>query len=141
MKIRISYKVKNGSEKRIELTPEEYFDPLDENENYEDEGVAKFNHAEEYLKIPKSELEWTEIEITETTIGHNIRTEYFDEGKSQMIQRKDVDGHELIILISQLNDSDTNIIRIHKNVGENWEAEFNVISTLKNGYETERRIY
>jgi len=37
MKIKITYKYKNDdSIKVIELTPEQYYDPIDEGENYEE---------------------------------------------------------------------------------------------------------
>ena len=114
---------------------------MDEYETFENDAIPKFNHAEKYLEISTKMLEWTEIEVTEIQEAHYIRTQYFNEGKSSMIQRKDSNGYELIILLSQLNDLDTNIIKIHKNPNEKWEAEFNVISTVINGYDTERKIF
>ena len=143
MKIRIDYKIKDKAEKFIDLTVEEYFDPLDEdeNENYEDDGIAKFNHAEEYLEISTSMLEWTEIHITETKISHIIRTQYFDEGKSRMSQRKDLDGYEEIIVSSQLNSSDVHIVRIHK-ANEKWQINYDgVITDLADGSQTEQKIF
>jgi hypothetical protein len=142
MKIRISYKIRDESEKSINLTPEEYFDPLDEDENYEDHGIAKFNHAEEYLEIPAERLEWTEIKITETKIGNRIRTQFSKDGKSWMSHQKDTDGYEEIIVMSRLNDLETNIARIHKDKNENWRINYNgVISDLADGSQTEKMLF
>src|SRR5687768_13616656 len=100
MKIRITYKVKNESEKHLNFTPEEYFDPLDDDETFDKNGIPKFDHAEEYLEIPIEKLEWTEIEVNKKNNGRCIRTQYFDEGKSQMIHVKDLADYEEIIVSS-----------------------------------------
>ncbi len=144
MKIIIRYKVKDESESYLDLTPEEYFDPLDEedNDNFEDHGIAKFNHAEEYLEIPAERLEWAEIEIIETEIAHNIRKQFSKDGKSWMSHRKDLDGYEEIIVMSQLNDLEVNIVRIHKMNNENWQVNYNgIIKDLADGSQTEKMLF
>lgn len=144
MKIIIRYKVKDESESYLDLTPEEYFDPLDEedNENFEDHGIAKFNNAEEYLEIPAERLEWTEIEVIETEIVHNIRKQFSKDGKSWMSHQKDLDGYEEIIVMSQLNDLEVNIVRIHKMKNENWQVNYNgIITDLADGSQTEKMLF
>ncbi len=143
MRIRITYKVRDESEKYLDFMPEEYFDPVDEDENetFEEDGIPKFNHANEYLDILTENLQWTEIEITETNNGRNIKTQYFDNGKSWMSRRKDFDGYEEIIISSQLNGSDVHIVRIHKE-HENWQVNYDgVITDLADGSQTERKIF
>lgn len=142
MKIQICYKVRDEDEKFINLTAKEYFDSLDKEENFEDDGIPKFNHAEEYLNIPTKILEWTAIRISEAKVAHSIRTQFFDNGKSWMTYRKDLDGYEEIILSSRLNDSDDNVVRIRKNSDVSWQVNTNVvITTLADGSQTEKRIF
>ncbi len=141
MKIRIVYQVKNQSERFAQLTPEEYFDPLDGNENFEDDGIPKFNHAEEYLDVAIEKLEWTEIQITETKIEKNSRTQFFDKGKSWMCHIKDSSGYEEIIISSQLSNLDTHISRIHKE-NERWQVNLNsLITDLADGSQKEKQIF
>lgn len=141
MKIRIYYKVHDEVEKYVDLASEEYFDSLDENENYEDDGIPKFNHAEEYLDVSTEKLEWTEIQITETKVEINIRTQVFDEGKSWMCHVKDSSGYEEIIISSQLNNSDTHIARIHKE-NKRWQVNLNsLITDLADGSQKEKMIF
>lgn len=142
MKIVISYKVNDDLEKQITLTPEEYFDPIDEDETYENDAIPKYNHAEEYLGISTNLLEWTELEISETEQSHCIRTQYFDEGKSWMSHRKDLDGYEEIIVMSQLNNVDTHISRVHKKANEHWQVNLvSVITDLEDGSQSEKEIF
>ncbi|MCU0239727.1 MAG: hypothetical protein MUC29_09810 [Pyrinomonadaceae bacterium] len=142
MKIKIHYKIKDELEKYVDLTPEEYFDPIDEDETYENDAIPKFNHAEEYLEISTEMLEWTNIEISETNRGQSIKTQYFDEGKSWMIHRKDLDGYEEIILSSQLNSSNVHIARVHKDNNENWQVNYDgVITDLEDGSQSEQKIF
>jgi hypothetical protein len=50
MEIEIRYLKTTDAEPRfMELTPEEYFDPLEEDQTFEANGIPKFNFAEEYL--------------------------------------------------------------------------------------------
>lgn len=141
MKIKVTYKVKDEPKKSVYLTSEEYFDSLDEGENYENHGIAKFNYTEEYLNISTSMLEWAEIEIIKAKIGHKIRTQYSDDGKSRMTQRRDLDGHEEIIVSSQLTNLDMHIVRIHKE-NKTWQLNYNgVITDLADGSQKEKKIF
>lgn len=142
MKIRICYKTKDELEKSIDLTPEEYFDPIDEDETYENDAIPKYNHAEEYLEISTNLLEWTEIAVSETNQSHCIRTQYSDNGKSWMSHRKDLSGYEEIILSSQINSSNVHIARIHKDGNENWQVNYDgVITDLEDGSQSEQKIF
>lgn len=142
MKIRIYYKVRDELEKYVDLTPKEYFDPIDEDETYENDAIPKYNHAEEYLEVPIKSLEWTIIEISETPQGQTIRKQYFDNGNSWLCHRKDFNGYEEIILSSQLNGSNVHIARIHKDDNENWQVNYDgVITDLEDGSQSEQKIF
>jgi hypothetical protein len=140
MKIEIHYKVRDELEKHIVLSPEEYFDPIDEDETYENDAIPKYNHAEEYLGISTESLEWTLIKINETTQGQTIRKQYFDKGNSFMFHRKDSDGYEEIIISSQLNISNVHVARVHKDDNENWQVNYDgVITDLEDGSQSENK--
>lgn len=130
MKIEIHYFKNSENEPGIlELTPEEYFDPLDEeeNENFEDHGCAKFNHAEEYLYLNAADLKWTDIRIHGTKNDYNIRTEYY-KGLHSMWYRKEADGSEEICLITQISESETHIARIYKTIETDWRVVMNALA-------------
>jgi len=112
----------------LELTPEEYFDPLDEeeDENFEDHGCPKFNHAEEYLQLNTNDLKWSDIRIQGTKNDYNIRTEYY-KGIHSMWHRKEANGNEEICLITQISESQTHIARIYKTKDTDWREVMNAL--------------
>jgi len=128
MKIEIHYQRHSKNEPGIlALTPEEYFDPLeDEDENFEDHGIAKFNHDYEYLELNVEELKWSDIRIQHTKNDYNIRTEYYI-GGHWMWHRKDSDGNEEMCLVTQISDSKQQIIRLHKIANSNWQINYSGI--------------
>lgn len=143
MKIEIHYLKQSENEPEIlELTPEEYFDPLDEeeDENFEDDGVAKYNHAEEYLQLNASELKWSDIRIHGTKNDYNIRTEYY-KGIHSMWHRKEADGSEEICLITQISDSESHFARIYKTVETDWRVVMNaLVEDLPDGSQRDNNL-
>lgn len=112
---------------RIELSPVEYFDPPEENENYRENGVPKYNHTWEYLTIPISELEWALEQVSGTTDDMTTRTEIFNDGRSWMSHTKDKSGHELVICDTDISDDVCHIIRIEKGDDNIWHVDSNAV--------------
>lgn len=104
MEITIEYKMLNDSEiKKITLTPSAYFDELEYNENFEEDGVQKHQDPKKYLEENIESKHLNNIEFIKETIVINliptktITTHYFANGQSIMINRKDINGYESII--------------------------------------------
>lgn len=141
MKINIRYQRRDCALRIITLTPEEYFVQLESGESHERDGVAKFDHAKEYLSLSSEELEWTELLLTDTDNDQIIRTEFYARGKSAMSQRKDADGYEEIILETQIGESMTHVTRVYKDRSSKWKVIYNgVIENLADGSQIETKI-
>ena len=69
MDIILSYKIKNSNTiEVIRLTAEQYFDEIQEHENFEDDAIAKYDKAQYYIldfnrDISLDELDYTTIEL------------------------------------------------------------------------------
>jgi hypothetical protein len=141
MKISIRYQCRDRTLRVITLKPEEYFDPVESGESYEHDGVPKFDHAKDYLGFPSEELDWTELQLTETDNDQIIRTNFYSHGKSAMSQRKDSDGYEEIILETQIGESMSHIVRIYKDRTSEWKVIYNgIIENLTDSSQRETKI-
>lgn len=128
IQIRITYKVRNVlSSRSIELSPEDYFDPLEEGENYQEDGTPKYNHTWQYLNKAVDELEWVIEEVSGTTEDRIIRTEFLKDGINWMIHRRDKSGYEEIIHNTEIASNISHIIRTHKASEGIWTVNTNVI--------------
>lgn len=130
MKIEIHYQtLTNPKSQIVELKPEEYFDPIEENETFEADGIPKFNFTEEYLDISVQDLQWTDILIQGTDHDHNLRTTYYKGGHS-MWHSKNTDGTEEMCIATQISESELNIVRMSKTLNSSWKIVFNILSKV-----------
>jgi len=59
MNITMTYQLETNSlPHTIELRPEEYFDPLEPEETYENDGVPAYQNAFEYIGCTPDDLKW-----------------------------------------------------------------------------------
>src|SRR4051794_30373657 len=96
---------------RLRLSPEEYFDPIDTGETYEEDAIAKYNYTFEHLDIAREKLKWTTERCVGTSQDRTIFTQYMDGGRSWMTHRVDPDGYEEVIHVTQLDRRTCHIIR------------------------------
>jgi hypothetical protein len=141
MDIEIKYKlIDNENVEQFKLTPEVYFDSLDENENFEEDGIPRYQHTLDYLtefdnSIPTEKIEFTLIEIRNSIKSdHKIKTNYFGQGQSDVIYRKDKDGYELIIQSIKVT---TNSILISRMQRKDSDSEWEISSSIGVNYEAE----
>lgn len=126
-RMKICYKYKLKFSEKIEsifLREDEYFDPISESENYEDDAIPKYNDPREYLpEINKNKFDWDELIITESKESNkSIRTDYFADGESQLINRKDNNGYELVIQSFLIRPNEIYISRIERSgLDEPWK--------------------
>ncbi len=125
--MKVTYKYKTTNSQSIEeviLTEVQYFDPISKDEDYENDAIPKYNDSRNYCPdVSKSDFEWIEITISESIKSDTtIRTEYYCEGNSCMIYRKDKDGFELIIQSIMVKKELLYISRMErKNFNSLWE--------------------
>ena len=123
------------------LPPEEYFDPLEPGENYEADGVPRYNHTWQNLDVPLSCLKWTLERRSGTTDDTSIRTQYMDDGRSWMTHRSDPDGYEEIIHSTQIDDCRCHILRTCRTAGGGWVVHLNsVIEDQDDGSQREEQL-
>ncbi|MDM8519418.1 hypothetical protein QUF64_05170 [Anaerolineales bacterium HSG6] len=132
IQIKISYKRwQDATLYTVKLTPEQYFDPLEEeSETYQKDGIARYNHDWQYLikTVAVDELEWSKLEIIGTNDDSTFYTEYQKNGRDNwMTHRVDHDGHEEIILSTELSDQIGHTIRLHKNEAGQWTVNTNMV--------------
>lgn len=118
--IRICYQLRSEDEPRwIELTAEEYFDPLQTGESHAADGIPRFHHAYEYTPHSADELKWTVLENGPID-GSVIRTQFLDGRRSLMTHRIDADGHEELIHSAVVGEGGLLVVRTCRRPGESW---------------------
>jgi hypothetical protein len=131
-----------GSPVRLRLSPDEYFDPIEPDETYEEDAIAKCNHTWEYLNVPREQLRWTMERRAGTSDDRTIYTQYLDGGRSWMTHRVDQDGYEEMIHVTQVDDRSCHIVRTVKTcVSGRWAVCLNsLIVDQTDGSQREQRF-
>ena len=138
MQIRYRYKLLNSDVvQTIVLNESEYYDPISDQENYEDDAIPKYNDSRNYQpEIDEAFFEWDEVIISESIKNDTvIKTEYFAEGKSHLTYRRDGDGYELIIQSFIVSSKEVYISRMERMGGnEPWiNTNFNLGVNFEGG--------
>ena len=125
MKIELRYKLINQNQVEVVILNEnEYFDPILEQENIEDDAIPKYNDTRDYHpQINKNIFEWDELIISNSKYSDKqIRTEYYANGESQLIYRKDLDGYELIIQSIIISNNEVFVSRMERaGINKQWK--------------------
>jgi hypothetical protein len=120
--------IKSLKVKHIVLTEEEYFDPLDKNETYKNDGIPHFPHAYQYLDVKFEDIKWTLLKVTGTTDDVVIRTQFMQNGKGWMSHSKWINGFEEIIHVIKTLDDKEVVIKTSKPHDGNWMVVSNTIN-------------
>ncbi len=127
MKIEIIYKLKDSESTNVfELTPEQYFDPIIEGENYEDDSIAQFGDTIDYIKrvdksITENDLDFSIIKIQGSLKSDStLKTIYFG-NESELRYFVDYEGRELIIQSIRIAENCIVITRMERdNLDSEW---------------------
>jgi hypothetical protein len=134
MKITIKYQLLSSSKSIIRtLSKEEYYDPIEENEDYWHHGIPRFVFLHEYLNINSNRIKWIMLIIK---YGKHTRTrisQYLSGDKVLMEHTVDENLDEEIILSTELNKKQWHIIRVLKPKGKKWTTTLNNIVIDKTG--------
>jgi hypothetical protein len=121
MDIRIRYQRRDEATPRVlELSPEEYFDPLDPGETLSVRSVPRLLDTYQYTPHPAEELRWTIVEITDGATFWRVRTQFLDGMRALMHHSQESDGSEEIIHQSELCSGCWHTIRTLKEAGKTW---------------------
>jgi len=116
-------------EKAIKLSDKDYYEPLDEGESYERNGVPRFLDDREYLHIDKMRIQkLTVISCTLTSV-----TTY---GRNGSLTQHSIfpDLSEMLVVQSNVEDNKIHSVKLSKQPASNeWETSEIVLIHDKNG--------
>jgi hypothetical protein len=121
-------KVDSQAPQELELSADQYFDPLEAGESFEKDGVPKFSNDWHYLRLEPSELLWSQLEVRGESHTKKYATQYSAGGQSVLVHRKDSDGWEEIIASTRLSPYQVHILRVHRD-SDAWVQNTNVLIT------------
>ncbi len=137
MKIRIEYLRRDEAIPRVlELSPEEYFDPLDEGEELSVRSVPKYLQEFVYTGHNAEDLWWTVLNIIDGTAFWRVRSQFLDGLKSLMLHSVESDGSEEIIHQTEISPQCWHTIRTLKQPGKSWAVVMNNITNDQPGLPT-----
>ena len=132
--IRITYLLRSETTPRgMELSPEQYYDPLEPGQTYERGAIPRFHHAYQYTKHPADEHWWTVLENGPKP-GSVIRTQFLDGRRFMMSHRMDANGYEEIIHSTAVGEGGLLIVRTQKQPGQAWSVVSSSYSVNDRGW-------
>jgi hypothetical protein len=133
MKIEITYSLIGNTEKhKLVLSGEQYFDSPIADE------IPEFDHAWQYLDIPKSQLTFTKLIVETQSEKRIVHTKFFADGDGDLIHVSTDEPYEELILSTPISEEIIHISRIHKTLNNHWELNTNsIITNRSDGNETE----
>jgi hypothetical protein len=134
MRVRITYQRRDETTPRaLELSPDEYFDPLDEGEVLSVRSVSIHQDAFAYTGHRSEELWWTVLEITDGRASWHVRTQLLDGLRSLMTHSREADGSEEIIHQTELRPQCWHTIRTLREPGRMWTVVMNSLTVEQPG--------
>jgi hypothetical protein len=126
VRILIRYLLRGESVPRVlELSPQEYFDPLNDGEILSVGSVPKHQDAFEYTGCRAHELYWTALEIREGETFWRVRTQFLDGLRSLMTHSSQSDGTEEVIHQTEIGPRCWHTIRTLREPGRAWAVVAN----------------
>jgi hypothetical protein len=125
----------------MELSPDDYFDPLDSGKAFWVQSVPQLLNAYEYTPHTADELEWTVVEITDGTAFWIVRTQLLDGMRSIMHHSQQTDGTEELIHSTEMTHGCWHTIRTLKQPRKLWAVVMNSLTVEQPGSLTADRSY
>lgn len=142
MKIEINYLLENETEPAtIHVDAEYYYDPLEDGETFEEDGIERYPHAYQYLDVPVARIRWTVLTVRGTSSWMRIRAQMLAGDAAMLSHREDSDGYQELLHSVQLSESECHITRIVKRRGSGWFNCYDgIISDQPDGSQAEKRF-
>ncbi len=129
MDIRIRYqRLDEATPRFLELSPSEYFDPLDPGEILSVRSVPRLLETYQYTPHKAEELRWTVVEIKDGADFWHVRTQFLNGMRSLMHHSQQSDGTEEIIHQTELSPRCWHTIRTLKQAGKTWTVVMNSLT-------------
>ncbi len=129
MQISIRYlRCDEATPRVLELSPEEYFDPLNPGETLSVQSVPRLLDTYQYTPHRADELRWTVVKITDGAAFWQVRTQLLDGMRSLMHHSQASDGSEEIIHQTELGPNCWHTVRTLKQAGKTWAIVMNSLT-------------
>lgn len=102
---------------RLVLGREEYYDALEPGERYEEDSVARFDHAVDYLEVAPEALEWTRLTGEDGTV---VVERFSAQGRVRIWHRRDADGGQELCLTTTLAPGRHHLARLSLDSTGDW---------------------
>lgn len=121
MDITITYCLVGETESReLKLTPEQYYDPLEQGENYWDDGIERCAFPHGYLDLEPEAMKWVYARVSNGDRCRLSRVQFLN-GEKVIIQHEVRENEEEeIILSTLLPNGEYHCARILKPQGGSW---------------------
>jgi len=142
--IEIFYKLwSEEAPRRLVLTPVEYYDPLEEGEMfYEESGVARHNHAVEYLDEPAEDVEWTRLVVAFGDQPMTVFSRFSGDGRTRFWHRREPDGHQEMCIDTQIDPDRCYLARFRLDENGDWIPGYvAMITDLPDGSQGQDRTF
>jgi hypothetical protein len=142
MEIRIRFQRRDEATPRVlELSPEDYFDPLNPGETLSVKSVPRLLDTYQYTTHRAEELCWTVVDISDGESFWRVRTQLIDGMHALMHHTQQSDGSEEIIHATKLGPFCWHTFRTLKQPGKTWAIVLNSLSIDRPTSFTESRDF
>ena len=123
---------------RLLLTPEEYYDPLEPGESWEDT-IPRFDHTADYLDEAVDELEWTRV-VQED--GSVLMERFSSQGRVEFWHLRSADGGQELCLSTTYAPGRYHLTRMYLDAAGDWIPRgVYLIDDQPDGSQTEERLF
>lgn len=147
MKIIITFRRKdNDADETTALKPEEYIDPIEPGETYENDAITRLDHTHDYLSLTPAELDWAQVDVRsdEKDFRRSWRTDYYSDGAVEVTQTTEMNEgvfDEEIIVSTSLGPNVYHVVRLYRRQSPHWSMTLNSVGTLNDdGSETAVKV-
>ena len=128
MEVSLTYQLHDhGEPQKLELSPADFFDPLEAGESFWDDAVERHLLLHEYLGVEPARVKWMVARVSDGGRTRLTRAQYLD-GDNVLMQHT-VDEHqgEEIILSTRLPTGESHTIRVLKPGDASWSVTANML--------------
>lgn len=130
MKITFTYQLVGSCEQhRLEIDPHDYFDPIEDDENYWDHGINKKLFLHEYLDINPGQIKWIVARLSKGNQTRIRRAQYLDGERVTMEHIINENREERIILGALVDSKRGHNIHLLKKHGRAWSVVYNSLDS------------
>jgi hypothetical protein len=107
---------------KFEVSPENFYDPIEFDESYENEGVEIYIDLRDYVNEKRSSIHQLEVK----TLSYKVKIEYGIQGSITQ-HTTYLDNSEMIVVQNQISDGLINSVTLKKSADSKWVSSISLI--------------